>query len=77
MRPMKGKAMITQTNKKATVSITLEYDLESLRFISGEEFPEEEFGERVKEYAEADLLNYLRSNDLEDWAEITIDKESK
>jgi len=69
--------MIIQTNKKATVSITLEYDLESLRFISGESFPEEEFEERVKEYAEADLLNYLRSNDLEDWAEITIDKESK
>lgn len=66
--------MITQTNKKATVTITLEYDLESLRFILGEAFPESEFKERVEEQVSTDLLEYVRSHALDDWADLQIEE---
>jgi hypothetical protein len=66
--------MITQTNKKATVTITLEYDLESLRFILGEDFPESEFTERVEEQVSTDLLDYIRSHALDDWADLKIEE---
>jgi hypothetical protein len=66
--------MTTQTNKKATVTITLEYDLESLRFMLGEDFPESEFAERVEEQVYADVFEYIRSTPLEHWADFSVEE---
>jgi hypothetical protein len=55
-------------NKKATITIVLEYDLESLRFMTGREIPEEDFAEEVEEYAFHDLQDLLRSNPVFDFS---------
>lgn len=55
-------------NKKAKITIELEYDLESLRFMTGREIPEEDFAEEVEEYAFHDLMDLLRSNPVFDFS---------
>lgn len=57
-------------NKKAKITIVLEYDLESLRFMTGREIAEEDFAEEVEEYAFHDLMDLLRSNGVFDFSEV-------
>jgi hypothetical protein len=57
-------------NKKAKITIVLEYDLESLRFMTGREIPEDDFAEEVEEYAFHDLQDLLRSNGVFDFSEV-------
>ncbi len=57
-------------NKKAKITIVLEYDLESLRFMTGREIPEEDFAEEVEEYAFHDLMDLVRSNGVFDFSEV-------
>ena len=59
-------------NKKAKITIVLEYDLESLRFMTGREIPEDDFAEEVEEYAFHDLQDLLRSNGVFDFSEVEI-----
>ena len=57
-------------NKKAKITIVLDYDLESLRFMTGREIPEDDFAEEVEEYAFHDLQDLLRSNGVFDFSEV-------
>jgi hypothetical protein len=57
---------------KAKITIVLEYDLEHLRFMRGEDFPESEFMERVEEAVCDDLRDIMRTTSLEHWAEIEV-----
>ena len=58
-------------SKNIKITIELNYNLDDLRFMVGEDFPEEQFRERAIEYADADLLTYLREYDFEDWAVVS------
>jgi hypothetical protein len=60
-------------SKKATILIELNYDLEDMRFMVGEEFPEEQFEMRVEEYAYHDLQDLMRSGDITDWARVSYE----
>ena len=62
-------------NKKAKITIVLEYDLESLRFMTGREIPEDDFAEEVEEYAFHDLQDLLRSNGVFDFSEVEFTDE--
>lgn len=57
-------------NKKAKITIVLDYDLESLRFMTGREIDEKDFAQEVEEYAFHDLMDLLRSNGVFDFAEV-------
>jgi hypothetical protein len=57
---------------KAKITIVLDYDLEDLRFMVGEDFSATEFRGYVIDQAENDLLEYIRSNDLTDYAKLEI-----
>lgn len=60
-------------NKIAKVVIEFNYDLDSFRFMVGEEIPEEEFVQAVKDYVLEDLMDLMRTEDLAHWAEITVE----
>jgi hypothetical protein len=57
---------------KAKITIVLEYDLEHLRFMRGVDFPESEFMEQVEESVYVDLIDMMRTTNLEHWAEIEV-----
>lgn len=57
-------------SKKINIKFELNYDLEDLRFMVGEDFPEEQFRERVIEYAFHDLHEMLRSDSVDVWADV-------
>ena len=59
-------------NKKAEITIRLEYDLESLRFMTGRDIPEEDFEEEVEEYAFHDLMDLVRTNGIFDFSEVVF-----
>jgi hypothetical protein len=48
----------------------LDYNLDDLRFMVGEDFPEEQFRERVLEYADTDIHTYLRDYALDEWCKV-------
>ena len=53
--------------KKINIKFELNYDLEDLRFMVGEDFPEEQFRERVVEYAFHDIHEMLRTDSVDAW----------
>jgi len=57
---------------KAKITIVLEHDLEHLRFMRGEDFPESEFMERVEDAVCDDLRDIMRTTSLEHWAKIEV-----
>jgi hypothetical protein len=57
-------------SNKIKIVMELDYDLEDFRFMVGEDFPEEQFRERVLEYAEIDIHTYLRDFALDEWCEV-------
>jgi hypothetical protein len=60
-------------SKKATVTIVLEYDVDGLRFMLGEDIAEEQFPSEAMEQAYRDLRNYLMSEPIENFATIKIE----
>jgi hypothetical protein len=59
-------------NKKARITIVLDYDLETLSYMLGREIAEEEFEDEVWEYAFHDLQDLLRTEDMDIWAKIEL-----
>lgn len=57
---------------KAKITIQLDYDLEELRFMVGEDFTATEFRGYVIDQAQEDLWEYFRNNDLTDYAKLEI-----
>jgi hypothetical protein len=57
--------------KKINIKFELNYDLEDLRFMVGEDFPEEQFMERVTEQVWADFVDMYRTDGIDAWAEVT------
>lgn len=55
-------------SKAVKFIIELDYDLDSLRFMTGRDIPENEFLEEAEEYAVADLLDLIRSNAISDFS---------
>ena len=65
-------------NKRAKITIVLDYDLDTLRVMTGRDIPEEDFAEEVEEYAFHDLMDLLRSNGVFDFSEVVFtDEENK
>jgi hypothetical protein len=58
-------------SKKINIKFELNYDLEDLRFMVGEDFPEEQFAERVSEQVWADFTEMYRSDSIDTWADWT------
>jgi len=54
-------------SKSIKIVMELDYNLDDLRFMVGEDFPEEQFRERVLDYAEADIHTYLRDFGVDEW----------
>ncbi len=59
-------------NKKASIKFELVYTLEDLRFMIGEQFPEEQFEQVVSDYAIHDIMELLRTEDLNIWSTMEI-----
>ncbi len=57
-------------SKSISINIELNYNLEDLRFMVGEDFPEEQFKERVYEQSEVDIIDYIRNYHIEEWCEV-------
>lgn len=57
-------------SKKINIKFELNYDLDDLRFMVGEDFPEEEFRERVIEQAFHDIEEMQRSEPIDVWGEL-------
>lgn len=55
-------------NKAVKFTIELDYDLNSLRFMTGREISEDAFLEEAEEYAVHDLVDLMRSNAISDFA---------
>lgn len=60
-------------NRKATVTIVLEYSASELRVMRDEDFPDEEFGNVVEEQVYEDLRTYLLSEPIHNFATIEIE----
>ena len=60
-------------NKTATVIIELNYDLEGLRFMTGEDISEEDFEKVVQEYALHDLTALMQTDNIDTWSVIEIE----
>jgi hypothetical protein len=60
-------------SKKAKIIIELNYDLEDLRFMADEDFPEEQFPVWVEDYALHDLADLMRGDHITTWAEVTYE----
>ena len=58
-------------NKAVKFTIELEYDLASLRFMTGKQISEDDFLQEADEYATHDLMDLIRSNAVSDFAKIT------
>lgn len=56
------------SNKAVKFIIELDYDLASLRFMTGREITEEQFIEEAEEYAVYDLMDLMRSNSISDFS---------
>lgn len=57
-------------SKKINIKFELNYDLDDLRFMVGEDFPEEQFRERVIEQAFHDIEEMQRSEPIDVWADL-------
>jgi len=55
-------------NKAVKFTIELDYDLYSLRFMTGREISEDAFLEEAEEYAVHDLMDLVRSNAISDFS---------
>jgi hypothetical protein len=55
-------------SKAVKFIIELDYDIDSLRFMTGEDITEESFMEVAEEYAVYDLTDLMRSNAISDFA---------
>lgn len=60
--------------KKASVTISLEYDADELRFMLDEQFPDEQFREVVEDRIYEDLRNYLMGYAVSEFAKIVIEE---
>jgi hypothetical protein len=58
-------------SKSIKIVMELDYDLEELRFMVGEDFPEEQFRERVLDYATEDIHTYMRDFAIDEWCTVT------
>ena len=56
------------SNKAVKFIIELDYDLASLRFMTGREITEEQFIEEAEEQAVYDLMDLMRSNSISDFS---------
>lgn len=56
------------SNKAVKFVIELDYDLASLRFMTGREITEEQFIEEAEEQAVYDLMDLMRSNSISDFS---------
>ena len=54
------------SNKAVKFIIELDYDLASLRFMTGKEITQEQFVEEAEEQAVYDLMDLMRSNSISD-----------
>ena len=57
-------------SKAVKFIIELEYDLDSLRFMTGRDIPESEFIEEAEEQAVYDLMDLMRSNSISDFSKV-------
>jgi hypothetical protein len=55
-------------SKAVKFIIELDYDIASLRFMTGKQISEETFMEEAEEYAVADLLELIRSSSISDFS---------
>ena len=55
-------------SKSVKFIIELDYDLDSLRFMTGRDILESEFLEEAEEYAVYDLMDLMRSNSISDFS---------
>ena len=58
-------------SKNIKIVMELNYNLDDFRFMIGEEFPEEQFRERVLEYATEDIYAYLRDYAVDEFCAVT------
>lgn len=56
------------SNKAVKFIIELDYDLASLRFMTGKEITQEQFVEEAEEQAVYDLMDLMRSNSISDFS---------
>ena len=59
-------------NKSVKFIIELDYDLDSLRFMTGEDITEESFMEVAEDYAVYDLMDLMRSNSISDFSRVVV-----
>jgi len=57
-------------SKSIKITMELNYNLEDLRFMVGEDFPESEFRERAMDYATEDIHTYLRDFAVDEFCSI-------
>jgi hypothetical protein len=57
-------------SKSVKFIIELDYDLDSLRFMTGRDIPESEFIEEAEEQAVYDLMDLMRSNSISDFSKV-------
>ena len=57
-------------SKSIKIVMELNYNLDDFRFMVGEDFPEEQFRERVLEYATSDIHDYLRDMAVDEFCEV-------
>lgn len=58
-------------SKSVNIKFELNYNIDDLRFMVGEDFPEEQFTERVTEQVWADFTEMFRSEPIDVWADWT------
>ena len=59
-------------SKSVKFIIELDYDLDSLRFMTGRDIHESEFLEEAEEYAVYDLMDLMRSNSISDFSRVVV-----
>ena len=59
-------------SKSVKFIIELDYDLDSLRFMTGEDITEESFMEVAEDYAVYDLMDLMRSNSISDFSKVVV-----
>ena len=59
-------------SKAVKFIIELDYDIDSLRFMTGEDITEESFMEVAEDYAVYDLADLMRSNAISDFARVVV-----
>lgn len=57
-------------SKSIKIVMELNYNLDDVRFMVGEDFPESEFRERVLDYATEDIHTYLRDFAVDEFCEV-------